>query len=425
VSIDAPPLGSYPFNSPGEPIVVFEGLLAVGGLAETTGRLWCQFDCDLQLLWEVATERSSMPLGETTLHLSALQGMRDVAIPGHVMDSRGKGVVRSARVTTGEPLKRVITHWVNLPTILPADPLSANGAIWGGRWRVSGGGWTFVLDQRPDLSQCLDTMRNSKKNLVTHVGDLRRSDDSEFSPDEALETIFCIQMAFSFALGRWSAPALPVGYGASGAVAWWECGAWRCDPFYGYFSWWDTHTGDDLAMLVEAFLTRWQDADQRNSLRYLAMHSMGANQSGTSIEARMMLAQAGLEYLSWVKNVLEGNRSARVQKGMSASTRLREILAEARIPLAIPDELTELHRYRGTASDDGPIVVTGLRNRLVHPRDTEEPYRIEGALGQAWLLLMHYLNLAILYRLNYSGHYLEPFPPGRFAHSSGPVPWVP
>jgi hypothetical protein len=110
---------------------------------------------------------------------------------------------------------------------------------------------------------------------------------------------------------------------------------------------------------------------------HVCHHLIAANHSSTTLEARIMLVQATLEYLSWVKYVLSGVRSGREHKNINAHDHLKELLVDANISKDIPAGLPALQQFatdEGLA--DGPEVVTRLRNRLVHPKDAREPYRI-------------------------------------------------
>ncbi len=102
---------------------------------------------------------------------------------------------------------------------------------------------------------------------------------------------------------------------------------------------------------------------------------------------------------------------------------LRELLNDAGIPTAIPAELKALRQVLDEPGLDGPRALTWLRNRLVHPKDAAEPYRIENAVQHGWLLSMQYLDLLALRRVRYNGHYLRRVS-GGFAHDSQPVPWA-
>lgn len=139
-----------------------------------------------------------------------------------------------------------------------------------------------------------------------------------------------------------------------------------------------------------------------------------------------MLAGAALEYLSWVTFVVRGGRLPK-QHGGSAATHLRELLVRADIPVEIPGDLDALAQVpldRGVPHD-GPAAISWVRNKLVHPKDAKEPYRLEHVVRQTWQLVMHYSELLLLHEVGYSGAYKVRFPPGQWEHRTQPVPWAP
>ena len=118
----------------------------------------------------------------------------------------------------------------------------------------------MTIDSRPDLGEALRLANETDEQyLLTHVGELRRADGASFDVAAATEVLFGWQLAMSFALGRWVAPAVPVGFDQDGRRVWEQWAPWRCDNVRGYESWWDTHTGDDLGHFVAAFLHAYLD----------------------------------------------------------------------------------------------------------------------------------------------------------------------
>ena len=74
---------------------------------------------------------------------------------------------------------------------------------------------------------------------------------------------------------------------------------------------------------------------------------------------------------------------------------------------------------------DGPEVLTWLRNRLVHPKDAGEPYRIDDLVSDAWRLATEYGELLLLHRIGYGGKYLPRTDKVGEWVNSVPVPWAP
>jgi hypothetical protein len=322
---------------------------------------------------------------------------------------------------------RVIAHFTNLPWILPADGLPDARSSWLGRRLFSGGGWDLTLDVRPDHDVVSRELRHSVVFAITHVGELRRTDRSAFTGQQASDALYAYQVGLSFALGRWIAPVAPVGFDGDGHPVWELWAPWRCDPMFGHLSWWDSHNGDDLADFLRLYLRAWFNPNEHDVFRHVAHHMIAANERRMTVEARIMLIQAALEYLSWVTYVLAGHRSAgKHNEGRSRAERhLRELLEKASIPRQIPQDLTALLRYAADENlADGPAALTSLRNRLVHPKDASEPYRIERLVSDAWRLAGEYGDLLLLNRLGYEGHYVPRTRTGGWAHDRLKVPWA-
>lgn len=372
------------------------------------------------VLWQVALD-SGVLLEDVGLRLTRA-GLGAVELPAAVTNSGGSGYIAHAEIGEPAELSHVIIHWFNLPAILPCDPLATPGGAYGGRWVCEAAAWRLTLDQRHDHTAAVGEVRGAARAVFTHVGKLEKVDGSPFTSTEASEVLTGWQAAFSLATGRWVAAALPVGFGPDGEVAWEQWAPWHCSRYHGYLGCWDTHRSQDLAELCQAFLAHWLDEDLHPAVRHTAYHAICASSDDAMLEAKVSLAQSGFEYLAWVTNVLEGDYNAKDYKTVSAHKKLSEMLAKADIPDAIPTELNGLAELAPADKQTGPLATTWLRNKLVHPKDPAEPYRIESAVWSCWLLSLEYLELLLLHRLGYRGQYL-PKRPGIWAHDSVPVPW--
>ncbi|MGH7931148.1 MAG: hypothetical protein ACREQV_25525, partial [Candidatus Binatia bacterium] len=184
---------------------------------------------------------------------------------------------------------------------------------------------------------------------------------------------------------------------------------WRCDETSGYMSWWDDQNGNDLKDFIALFLDAWCDPNRKDLVWHVSHHLIAANHS-SMLEAGIMLVQATLEYLSWVKYVLSGGRSGRAHKSIPTHDHLKELLVAASIPKDVPTVLPALQQFATDESlADGPEVVTRLRNRLVHPKDAREPYQIRHLVLHAWQLSMQYGELLLLYELGYRCQFRPPY----------------
>ena len=314
-----------------------------------------------------------------------------------------------------------MTHWFNMPSFHHTAALRVRSLVYAGRWEFAAHGWRLTLDQRPDHSDAMKRAKTTTRSTMTHVGKLEH-DTGTFKVAEASEVLAALEAAVSFALGAWIGVALPVGYDAGGRRVWEEWANWRCSPPISVFHWWSTHRSQDLTELCSAFLGHWLDPQLKDAVRLSSFHSISASSDRAAIEGKVMLAQAGIEYLAWVTHVLEGTETARTYKGGSAETKMHNFLDAAQIPTTIPPEFNALRALVPADKQTGPQAVTWVRNRLVHPKDPSEPYRIENALSEAWLLCREYLDLLILHRLGFTGQHV-PYRPGGWATQAYEVPW--
>ncbi len=407
----------YPFADPGTSVELHNGDVEVAG-ESSRGRAEWHLDGRRVITW---TCDGGAPLGEVEVSFER-PGFGRVRIPGLTTNTDGEGDLwGEVEWSSGAELVRAVTHWPNMPLLAPSEPLQRESRWWTGRTVVQGAGWVLTLDAREDLRAALDVATRHSLSFISHTGELVRQDGSPFAANEAKKALVDFQIAVSFALGRWSAPALPVGYDASGTVAWEQWANWRCSPPGGVMSWWDGAASDDLQALISIYMGT-EATDQHEVARHLMRTSIASNHPSTTVEARIMLAQSGLEYLWWVRNVLSGRVDAD-SRHPHWHDRLRSLLAEASVDTAIPGHLHGLQEFGAAECLDGPEAIARVRNRLVHPRDAGEPYRIQMLVADSWLLTMEYLDLMTLHTLGYAGTY-GPRVPGRWRGDQVRVPWA-
>lgn len=391
-------------------------------------RVWASMHREIAVRWEVVDSELFGSLDDTDLTIEH-PAYGSCTLPARVHNGAGSGSVLPVEVGSGGPIARLVCHWANLPQILPGEPLPHDGGgWWRGRWKMTAGNWNLTVDSRPDIHDVLASRRKTDEEFVlTHTGELTTVDGSTFDPADSLEVLFAVQLALSFALGRWVAPTCPVGFDASGNRVVEQWAPWRCDPWRGNFHWWHDQRDEDLSDFVSRFVCAYLDPIARPAARHLAVHAISGNHDGTTTEGRLMLAQAGLEYLAWIDLVVSGRYTKQEFKNLGAASKLSLLLKPASIPTAIPEELDALKALSdakgGKKGWDAPNALVWVRNRLVHPKDPSEPYEIKQLIWQATQLQLEYLELLLLHRLGYSGTYLHRYPPGGWP-TPIPVPWA-
>jgi hypothetical protein len=429
-----PLLPVYPFNEPGQPIALHDGL--VGGLAPDDAPGVMELSCrpDPKVIWRIEDRVEAVAGDPVTLVLRRPDG--DAPVTG-VWRSSHDGWSNGAVVGQADvPLKRVVAHWFNLPDfhgpLVLTQTTEAGEHWWMGRWQMEVGGWKLTLDVRPDHSRVWRDLHEAHVYVMTHVMELCRADGAAFTAAEAEPVLTALHVGVSFALGRWAAPMLPVGVDSTGKVVWEDWHPGHCDPARTTSpGWWHDQQQASLTDFLGRVITAFADPDRLPALRLQLMFGIAAMNDRGFVEQRVMMGAAGLEHLMWQTLVLEGGMSERQYRDQDAHEKLRRLLTDAQIPTDIDAALLPVtarfaadEQHRQGKVLDGPDVVTQIRNRLVHPRGAQERvYRLDGLAAEVWLLTRHYLALLILHSLGYQGSYRDLRKTGGWAGDVGDVPW--
>jgi len=430
----APVAGYLPFSTPGDVITFYRGPMGLrvedDTAAELPGVIALVLRSGSHLQWGVDMGGASLDLrrqwrhreGHPRVTLTAPFHGATVELDVH-LSGDGQGFF-GGLCTSGDgdaPLREVIAHWVNLPDLphgayLCHEDPDGSWTEWGGRWALALGDWEIVIDARPDLRETLAEAKRERLYAVTHTMRARRNDGATFTGREAQDLRVGLQIAFSFALGRWTAPVLAVGRDATGSITWSEWSPLHLDsPAKAHGRWWVEHRPVDLQQYLALFIARWGKADQRDSLRFLATSAIAAGESGF-LEQQVMTAIAALEHLAW--------RTFRRDDG-SAAERLGRLLKAMSVPPEVSSEhqpalATFCQSINGNALD----ALVRIRNSITHPKQTPAIYRQRGLLSEASLLASRYLDLAVLHSLGYAGRTADRTITTGWAGDGAPVPWV-
>jgi hypothetical protein len=306
----------------------------------------------------------------------------------------------------------VLVRWVNLDDVGQGDWLEAvaddgTPQRWPGRqvWRL--GEWTMAVDARPDLRAVIETLKNTGKYAVTHLGTLHRIDQRPFTAKECEPVLTAYQLASSFVLGRFTCPALAEARDDGGRVVWREWGVRLADPLGGVDAWWNW-TAAPIADPVRLLGERLLDPDRGRVARHLAQSYVASNRGGF-MEQRITVAFAALELLSWQRAVLEDGADPKKHQSEDADWRLRAMVTDAKIPIsAIPAHLPALKAFaKNQGHGDAPKAVAEVRHRITHPKVLEDLYDRDGLLTEAWFLTVRYLELLILHWVGYTGRIVD------------------
>lgn len=414
---------AYSFPDPGQPIQIVDSGESVTDNGQPCGpmtvtmplrsgpriRWYCEGGCDI----DTKSLQVVHPL------------LGEITVPVFVENTYGFGSPDGTTVVGDLDAKIVgITAlWLNLPLIFAWSKEVGESPV-----DVAIDGWRLTLDSRPDLSAVeREAQKLRTPFFTTHEALLQRDKGEPFAAEVGLDVLVGFHTAFSFGLGRFVAPVLPRGIDQAGNVKWEGWQDWRCDSRWGVESWLAPLRKEDVSELLTCFMSAWLDQDRRSTVRYGALGSIFGHNPKPTAEAGVMLAQAELEALAWHKLVVSGTYSSAEYKAGNANDRITEMLAACSIDATIPDDLEallDLATAPGTtAPQSGPGVAAWVRNRLTHPKDPSAPCDIENLVWHTKILLLEYLDLALLHEIGYAGGWSRLYPPGRWSGTTEPVPW--
>lgn len=408
----------YPFNEPGEPMTLHNGLVGVLG-TDVPGRIELRCASDLNLGWEIASLPDNFPgfIDNLTLMLRRLKG--DAPLPV-VQRSWESGWTNGTVIGSPDTrVSRVVAHWFNLPNF-------------DSRWDANIGEWRVSIEPRADRRRVWQDLHLTRVYVMTHVVEIRRVDDAYFTSRDVVAVLATLHVGMSFALGRWVAPILPVGLDRSGEAVWEEWRALHCDPARKISSgWWHEQHHDSLVELLTSIADKFANADEFAARRLQLMLAIAAMTDQGFVEERIMIGGSALEHIMWQTLVL-GGQVTENQYGPPAHLLLRRVLTAAGVPTDIDAQISptiaqfvteETHRQGQPL--DGPDVVTQIRNRLVHPKGGQDQiYRLNGLVTEVWALTRHYVVLLILHSLGYCGSYRDLRKLQGSAWDVGRVPWA-
>jgi hypothetical protein len=443
---DQPLSPLYSFNEPGQPILLYDG--PIGGLAAVDVMGAVELSCTPRpsIDWNVAAKTPPQFANSPAVTLALRRPTGDMKLPGVPRGIDGGWSNGGTFGSADRPLRRIIAHWFNLPNWYGSIRLTSateNGGQrwWSGRWVTEIDGWKITIDVRPDHGQIWTDLHKSDVYVMTHVMEICRIDESEFTAAQAEPLLTALHVGISFALGRWAAPMLPVGEDHAGNALWGDWRAYHCDPPQDTSpGWWYEKDHQTLEDLLGRVIRAFKNPDRRAALRIQMMFAIMTINGRRFVEQRVMNCAAGLEHLMWQTLVLRGLLTENQYKGwdryqgekLHAHDLLRRVLTDAKIPTDIDPSLMPviakfaaeqgLHQRRTL---DGADVVTQIRNRLVHPKGAQEDvYRLNGLVAEVWLLARHYLVLLILHSLGYCGPYRDLRRTNGWASDVGKVPWA-
>jgi len=303
------------------------------------------------------------------------------------------------------------------PYAVPGDPTAISGNC-GTTHTVSlnHDGWQFRIVAVPESGSRREKLKATGGYAFTHVGQLKRVDNSAFSLEDAKHVLDSLRHFLTFARG--AACALPIqwGRGEDDEIVWRRFQSPVVDPWRRSYLPWigeGLHTGGVLAEVFDRFCRTHDDSSSRESLVLVLHWYRHCNTQSSGLEGSFVLGMAALELLGALIVVdRDGAMSAGQYDRLSGSQKLRKLLEALNLLPHVPQRYEALSRFaKKNGNWDSAQALAELRNGFVHAK--EERRRIvfgsdgRPATPDALQLSLWYQELALLRLLEYRGSYFN------------------
>lgn len=358
----------------------------------------------------------------------------------------GGSIQGTVELGSEHKIDRVTFHLPNYPDFVGNDfhdEISVCTKTTPIRWSevvLNAEGWRIRLQPYRDIFSLRQKGRESQKVVLSGVGEIRKSDGSQFNRKDVKPILEALRAFLSFAFAEWSPPLLVVG---SNSAAQKSCQFWGnidVSPTPYLRGWLDEHHGQHLADAFPGFMARWEHENWREPLVLAVTWLIEASRGSGGTEGAIAFGQIPLEMLAWLvfvddRTIVDANEFDK----LSAASKLQMLLAHCGIPFEIPAGLSTLTKIATEQQNKngkevtGPQLVTKVRNTIIHPNEKnrkilaewEATYSVEiGAIRwEAQQLFKWYITLVLLNLIGYSGKYANRLTPRKIGDVEM-VPWA-
>ena len=283
--------------------------------------------------------------------------------------------------------------------------------------------WTIEIKSTPKTSKNLKYVKENGHFGLTHIGLIRKKDESEF----LIKEISSLREAFSrfldFAVGRLCWPNLCMGYKDNRKVYedWGalfssleQTNTWAWGPVAGQLN------GVALEQAFPPFMNAWCDKQMKMALRHgISLYTSATIPGRPLIDQCLVLVQTAIELLAYEYAVNQKKLIHKTGfKDLRASDEFRILFSSLGIQLEIPSYLSSLSKIAKTLQwEDIPHCLTDMRNAIAHPEHRKKG-KFDDAYYDAWRLALECLELSILGMCGYNGKYQS-----RTSEKYIDVPW--
>jgi hypothetical protein len=281
--------------------------------------------------------------------------------------------------------------------------------------------WEIIIDEvsskEKENSELFNDLKESGGYAITHVGRIKKKDDSIFSAEQAVEIIEILSHFLSFARGLQVPTVLLVGYNIAGEKVYEQWNDTFGNPWKLRDSWLPKEDLREVQTIFPKFVSWWKDWGQPAQI-VLNMYTEANNND--FVDITIILTQSVLEIISRVvfveKQFVIVASEYDCNSKYPAARKISILLDKFLIPGSLPpfqnasiDDLVQFitanpksnYKPKFIASE-ASIVFTNIRNKIVHSSQKNPPSIV---LSNAMNLGLWYVEMVILAMLEYDGVY--------------------
>lgn len=270
--------------------------------------------------------------------------------------------------------------------------------------------WDIIIDKRPDYSEksINEKLKNTGGYVITHLCQINRLDGQSFETKDIANLEKALYWTLSFASGRYVGICFLEGYDDNNKIVWKRYQTPIIDKWKYKKTWFPSTDGQSLQKILPQIYNKMQDEYWTNILTNTLSWYLECQSDGI-VENKIVANQIALETLAWTYLVEEkGLYRESEYKSMWTSKKYRLFFEYIGIDDSIPNEFPYLDISKRLNLNDSAFLLTEYRNNIVHPKKKSKFNSLPSDFGFYVLRLgLHYLELSILFILNYEGRYVS------------------
>lgn len=312
---------------------------------------------------------------------------------------------------------------VNMDKI-PGKLVKYKDIVYAGRIQFDINDYTVIIDKSYEYNKELHRDLVSKNgSIITHTGRIYRKNMEPFKTRNIDDMLHRISTALSFCCGRYI--NIPNAFGFKDETSTYR--AWYKMPSTDYrfvFKWTTTISNyHNFEKYMSLMCKKLENIYYNNTIVNIVDWYVEAL-NGLNMGNNIISIQTALEMLSYVVLVEDESHFTQYEyDSHPANQNIRCLLKRCKIDNKIPDS-TCLSKKDLKKFQDGVDLLTYYRNSIVHP--SKRKRNIDLGFEEMWniiLLGVNYIELSILYMINYKGEYTDRFKDYCFGDIEI-VPWV-